>query len=203
MKFKFFRYLMWFIIHTKIYLLWSKFHQWAFQKKRTKLPFVTSIQEVEKILSTSKWTADDIGDLWDVVRHPEHAYYNLLKSGSCGDCDDSACLAGALLQQIGIPGHILSIQWLDKNNKFKGHNVFVYTQHCWGPSGSWSDKNNIFHIGNYNSGTSILVGQVNFNAAAKDYFKLAIEDIVRGGKLISWFAFPINLSKISDYDIES
>lgn len=197
MKKKFFRWLIkWFIIKLNLYLLWSRLHQKLFQKKRLAIPKHNSLKELEQTLGSSTWTADTWKELWDVVNHPEHAYWKLKNQGTLGDCDDHAVLAAEVIDRDLWPGEpnamVLSVQWLSAEGKFKGHNVCIFvgefediTQYLTAPVQFFETlengkKSGLGWIGNYFGGRCIIGYQ--------DIVKI-VETIVGNGTLLSYFVF--------------
>jgi hypothetical protein len=209
MKKKFFRWVIkWFIIKLNLYLLWSRLHQKLFQKKRLAIPKHASLKELEQTLSTSKWTADTWKELWDVVNHPEHAYWKLKNQGTLGDCDDHAVLAAEVIDRDLWPGDpnalVLSVQWLNKEGKFKGHNVCVFV-------GEFDDTTEFFtapqeDYGTLDNGKKVALGWIGnyFGGRARiGYRDISgiVAAIVGEGQLISWFTFDNRCKHIGVYTI--
>lgn len=170
----------WFIIKMNLYLIWSKINQSIFQKSRKPLPALAGLTDVMKIVYSSKWTADTWWMLWDAISHPEYAYWNYCKNGTLGDCDDHAVFAAHYTQQWFDNTRILSMQWLDKEGKFHGHNICVFEE---------DDETCTFISNGYEY------------AVMLPSMQKCIDNFVRDGELISWFTFSPDLSEIIEYKL--
>lgn len=119
--------LLWVVIKTNLYLLWSKLHQALFQRNRVKIPELLDVDDLMFIVRQSRWTADKWWMAWDVISHPEWAYRRFLEQKTLGDCDDYANFSSYCLRRLGYNMvWILSIQWLKNTGKFAGHNICCY-----------------------------------------------------------------------------
>lgn len=185
MKFYFIQFLIrWFVIRFHIYFIWSKIYQSLFQKKRKVLPVLRSVSEVQIFLSKSTWRSDKWYMLWDAISHPEYAYYEFEKTGSLGDCEDHSIVAAYLLKEIlgTTPIKILSVQWLDQENKFHGHNVCVFN----------AGYGKLAYIGNWFHGEATY-GFYTIEEIAKS--------IVGDTQIISWFTFSMYLDQIYEWKV--
>lgn len=183
MKRFFYTVLIWLIIHLHIYLLWSRFQQFVFQRKRLKIPKMSAVKDVMDIVREAKWTKDRWWQLWDAFSHPEHAYYNFINKGTLGDCDDFAAFTCHCVTQIGYQDvKVLSVQWFDYKGKFHGHNVALFRD----------DEGRLWMISNGFSNPLSMYDE--YNAAAywaKKY----------GGELIAYCTIRPDLKKILEHRI--
>ncbi len=213
MKKKLYRwFIKWFVIKLNLYLLWSRVHQKLFQKKRIPIPSCNNLVALETLLEGFTWYADGWKELWDVVNHPEHTYYKYLNDIHSGfDCDDFAALAAMVCNRDLFPSQdakILSVQWLNKANKFKGHNVCVFIYEgdpvtidlrltspypSIFPSGQGDRVLALGWIGNYFEGRAKL---------GYSHITDIISEIVGDGMLLSWFVFDWECKKIERFVIE-
>ncbi len=169
----------WFVVRLNIYILWSRFYQKLFQRRRAELPRITSLAELESLLGRSVWRKDRWYMAFDAVSHPEAAYNEFLRTGSLGDCEDYSSFSASILSKLGFNDvEILSVQWLDKGSTFRGHNVCVF-----------KSESGYSFIGNWYNGHAVGNFQ-DIESMAK---------FIRGkdGILISWFTFPVDLNGIT------
>ena len=202
MKKKFFRWLIkWFVIKLNLYLLWSRFHQWAFQRKRLAIPRQDSLKNLEEMLGQSVWSADGWKELWDVVAHPEFAYQKFVNSGTYGDCDDYSVVAAEVCNRDLFPkqvAKVLAVQWL-RNGKFVGHNVCIFIYE--GNELSQYDVIENPYITQLDNGNEIALGWIGnyFRGRAKLGYS-SIEDIVKAivadGVLIAYFVYDHRCKQI-------
>jgi len=117
----------WCAMKLRIYFLWSLIHQFIFQRKRTKIPTMYTIEDLMLIIRDAMWTADKWWMAGDVIAHPEWAYRNYNETGFIGDCDDYAAFSCHCLNQLGYHNvQMMSVQWLDLGDNFHGHIVALY-----------------------------------------------------------------------------
>lgn len=184
MKKLFFKYLIWIVIKTNVYLWWSRLHQKLFQRKRLPMPDIKNIQELMAVLIASRWTADTWKDLWDSISHPEHAYYKYVNGGSLGDCDDYASFTACYAEKWFDTVKILSIQWLDSKNKFHGHNVCVFSV----------EDSPLLPDGEY-----CISNGFAWPMQCDDAITESVTHFVKNGTLLSWFTISTDLKKICAY----
>lgn len=186
MKYYIFKVLVWLVVKTHIYMLWSRVFRFLTKKQRdSSIPEIPGLYTLELLFAKSKWRADKWWMLWDVVSHPEYAWHEFKTTGSFGDCDDYASFACEVLQRyanIDNPA-ILSAQWLDKDNKFHGHNVCLFQ---YGINARYS------YVGNWFNGRAI------HNLESIDSVVSHIINQSGGGRLISWFVFTHDTLKIKE-----
>lgn len=177
----------WFVVKLNLYLLWSRFHQKLFQRKRVAVPtkHIQKIEDLEDILGHSTWRADKWWMLWDVISHPEHAYREYIDTGSLGDCDDFANFSAYCIEHMEeklINTRMLCVAWL-RDGKFLAHCVCMFME--LGIPG-W------FYIGNYYNGLAMGMFATEEDVA---------RHIVGDGEMLSWFTFGPDLKKVIDYKI--
>lgn len=172
-----------FVIEFNFYLLWSRFYR-LFQRKRERIPNMT-LKFLEESFGNARWEADSWYMLWDVISHPEAAWHKRVNHGSPGDCDDWSAIAAEVLQRkLGKENtKLLSVQWLDRKNKFHGHNVCFF-----------NDSGATKWISNWYNGKSQAV-EGDFESSPRKI----VEKIIEGGNLVSFIIIDPHKMKIDGY----
>ena len=137
------------VISSGLYYLWSRLFRFLFERKykNTELTKFNYLQELEKALSEMIWTQDLIGGIVDVISSPQKVEYIWKnKDKKVGDCDDFAIYASNRLEEMKFrkvskfKPYLMTINWLDKDNKFHGHNICLFFNPAtkkWGHIGNW------------------------------------------------------------------
>lgn len=134
------------------YYLWSRLYRWLFEKRRYKnepLVEFDSLRGLETALGRMKWVKDGPKYLWDVISLPAKVEYALRTDPKqeVGDCDEFAAYAADRIQNMIARKKIsntkvffMTVNWLDAEYKFHGHNVCAildYTSNRWSHMSNW------------------------------------------------------------------
>jgi hypothetical protein len=176
-----------FYFKTGLYFAWSRF-QWLFQRTRIPLDKLDDMSKITTLLQEFEYGNDPWWQLWDAMYHPLYLNARLVnKIPITIDCDDYALLAAEALKQFISKENILilSVGWIDRDNKYQGHNVCVFKterQILGKPTYTWiSNWYNKQFRSNYYS------------------IKTIVNCIIADGTLIDYALFTPDLKKLVDF----
>lgn len=175
MKYFLLRTFYWFALHWWIW--WSKRYQNRYQKGIIfQYPVrhgVMSPDAAQTEMNRISWVNDGPKELWDAISHPSWFQYLLTtkrrfnrQEPGAVDCEDYAFWAAAVIN-AGYSPVVVTVAWIDKNNKAGGHSVCACKE-----SYKW------LHVGNW--GKSVLCGGTLADVAKDVYSRSG------GVKLIGW-----------------
>jgi hypothetical protein len=193
MKLWFLRICAWCAFNLRLYYAWSKFYRFIWERKYNDraLPSFETFSGLIQTVNRMKWRRDDWLMLWDAISTPKATYFRHVSGEKAGDCDDISLFAVNRLADMIQRGVIrdirnvglLSVPWVDVENKGGGHNVGVY---------QYMDKNSNWlwaHISNWYDATP----QRGF-ATVKE----AVKDVLKNKTSLGWARATIDL-KLVEY----
>jgi len=160
LKIKILKVLVWFALRCRLYYLWSRFYQCAFESKwdSVVLPQPLSTTEFENLIGSFGWREDTWYMLGDVISSPKAIYGRWLEKGAPqGDCDDHSYFAMHMIRSMSERGvltgttgikikvrdlFLLSVPFYGHN--VGGHNVCVFNYRLndfirWAYVSNWYD----------------------------------------------------------------
>jgi hypothetical protein len=156
MKYHLLRALFWAWFKTRGYYFWSKLWRAVLERdyRKQELTQYAHIEQLEEHLSKMTWVSDPLGGVFDVISSPQKVEAVLRKKlmgesevAHVGDCDEFAQYAADRIQEMVDAGktklqspRFVSVNWLDKDGGFHGHNICVFYNPAdkrWGHIGNW------------------------------------------------------------------
>lgn len=203
MKLAFLKAVFWLWFETRGYYTWSRAMRWLLERKYRgqKLTEYANFGQLEAAVGTMKWKQDPVKGMFDVISSPEkvESLWRQARADAVpdnefiGDCDEFAVYCSTRIQDMiekkrfnGRDPYFMTINWLDKDGKFRGHNICVFYDHS---HGSWA------HMGNWFQGRA----QYGFQTVSEIATWFALGTTPGGhGTLIGYAVASPDLKKMYD-----
>ena len=132
-----------------VYRWWSRLYRFIWERKYSNYPLRSyrTFDELAAVIRSCTWVKDGAKQLWDAFSYPGRVQCiidtNAIGGRYIGDCDEFAVYLANVLEQSATFGgfengrftlapwyglmmdssKILTVEWVDKNGKYGGHNV--------------------------------------------------------------------------------